>query len=77
MKEAGAQAVRLGQHTTTLAYEYARQGRDWEVELRQRGKERALMLQLGLAAEGTALPEAEDDDESLDEAEKNKESSDA
>ena len=77
LKEAGAQAVRLGQHTTTLAYEYARQGRDWEVELRQRGKEQALMRQLGLAAEGTALPEAEDDDESLDEAEKNKESSDA
>jgi lambda family phage portal protein len=47
-KEATAQATRLASHTTTLAYEYARQGRDWESELRQRGKELALMRQLGL-----------------------------
>ena len=29
-KEANAQATRLKNHTTTLAVEYARQGRDWE-----------------------------------------------
>ena len=47
-KEASAQATRLQSHTTTLAYEYARQGRDWESELRQRAKEFALMQELGL-----------------------------
>jgi len=47
-KEASAQATRLQSHTTTLAYEYARQGRDWETELRQRAKEVALMRTLGL-----------------------------
>ncbi|MCA9287976.1 MAG: phage portal protein [Phycisphaerales bacterium] len=48
-KEATAQAARLANHTTTLAAEYARQGRDWEQELRQRAKERALMDELGLS----------------------------
>ncbi|HBO45038.1 MAG TPA: hypothetical protein DD670_14135 [Planctomycetaceae bacterium] len=52
-KEANAQATRLASHTTTLAYEYARQGRDWESELRQRAKEVFLMRQLGL---GEAQP---------------------
>jgi len=47
-KEANAQATRLQNHTTTLAYEYARQGRDWESELRQRAKEVTLMQALGL-----------------------------
>ena len=47
-KEANAQATRLQNHTTTLAYEYARQGRDWEGELRQRAKEVALMRKLEL-----------------------------
>jgi len=47
-KEANAQATRLSSHTTTLAYEYARQGRDWESEIRQRAKEVALMKELGL-----------------------------
>jgi capsid protein len=47
-KEANAQAMRLTSHTTTLAYEYARQGRDWESELRQRGKELELMKELRL-----------------------------
>ena len=47
-KEANAQATRLQSHTTTLAYEYARQGRDWESELRQRAKEVLLMQRLGL-----------------------------
>jgi len=48
-KEAKAQAARLGSHTTTLAIEYARQGRDWETELRQRAKENQLMEVLGLS----------------------------
>ena len=48
-KEAVAQSMRLQNHTTTLAYEYARQGRDWEAELRQRAKEVALLNELGLA----------------------------
>jgi lambda family phage portal protein len=48
-KEANAQATRLANHTTTLAHEYARQGRDWEEALRQRAKELALMNELGLA----------------------------
>ena len=48
LKEASAQARRLASNTTTLAYEYARQGRDWEAELRQRAKELALMRDLGL-----------------------------
>lgn len=47
-KEATAQATRLANNTTTLAYEFARQGRDWEAELRQRAKEVALMEELGL-----------------------------
>jgi lambda family phage portal protein len=48
-KEANAQATRLANHTTTLAVEFARQGRDWEQELRQRAKELTLMNALGLA----------------------------
>jgi lambda family phage portal protein len=70
-KEASAQATRLTSHTTTLAYEYARQGRDWEAELRQRAKEVALMNQLGLAAApatpaGPADPDQENEDEPND-----------
>ena len=58
-KEANAQATRLASNTTTLAYEYARQGRDWEDELRQRAKEIALMKKLGLAGEsGVRSPES-------------------
>jgi lambda family phage portal protein len=47
-KEASAQASRLSSNTTTLAAEYARAGKDWEVELRQRAREVALMRELGL-----------------------------
>ena len=62
-KEANAQATRLTNHTTTLATEYARQGRDWEAELRQRAKERQLMTELGLTAAETILAVNEDDTE--------------
>lgn len=65
-KEAKAQETRLANHTTTLAYEYARQGRDWEAELRQRAKEVALMNELGLPvtapADNTQEPDMEDTD---------------
>ncbi|MHB1158515.1 MAG: phage portal protein [Phycisphaerales bacterium] len=54
-KEANAQSTRLQSNTTTLAYEYTRQGRDWESELRQRAKEVALMNELGLP-QAQAMP---------------------
>jgi lambda family phage portal protein len=47
-KEADAQATRLENHTTTLADEYARRGQDWELQLRQRARELALMRELNL-----------------------------
>jgi capsid protein len=47
-KEASAQETRLKNHTTTLAHEYARQGKDWEAELRQRAREVSLIRELGL-----------------------------
>lgn len=53
-KEANAQATRLTNNTTTLAYEFARQGRDWESELRQRAKEVSLMRELGLTLDQPA-----------------------
>jgi len=65
-KEATAQATRLASHTTTLAYEYARQGRDWEDALRQRAKELALMRELGLTA-AQVLPEPAEADKEEDE----------
>jgi lambda family phage portal protein len=69
-KEAAAQAQRLGSHTTTLATEYARQGKDWETELRQRAKEIALMKELGLTlAQAGPQPRAKDDVEPEDKEE--------
>jgi len=47
-KEANAQATRLQNYTSTLADEYGRRGLDWEVQLKQRAKELALMNELGL-----------------------------
>jgi lambda family phage portal protein len=47
-KEANAQRLRLESNTTTLSHEYARQGLDWEAELRQRAREKTLMRELGL-----------------------------
>jgi len=62
-KEANAQATRLASHTTTLATEYARQGKDWEAELRQRAREKQLMDELGLTHEPAPQPEADDEEE--------------
>lgn len=47
-KEANATETRLRTHTTTLAHEYAKAGKNWEQELRQRAAEVALMKELGL-----------------------------
>lgn len=47
-KEARAQATRLQNHTSTLSSEYASQGKDWEEELEQRGRELARMQELGI-----------------------------
>jgi lambda family phage portal protein len=72
-KEASAQATRLTNHTTTLAHEYARQGRDWEEALRQRAKEIALMQELGLTpaqAQPTEPKEANDDETDESEAQR-------
>jgi capsid protein len=65
-KEANAQSTRLASNTTTLAAEYARQGKDWEVELRQRAKEKQLMAELGLTEEPRPVIDDEDDDEEVD-----------
>ncbi len=52
-KETNAQATRQSSHTSTLANEYAKHGRDWETELRQRAKEVALIREHGLTAPGS------------------------
>jgi capsid protein len=66
-KEASAQATRLAHHTTTLAHEYARQGRDWEEALRQRAKEIALMQELGLTpAQAQPTPADQSEEEPVD-----------
>ncbi|HUT57885.1 MAG TPA: phage portal protein [Phycisphaerae bacterium] len=65
-KEASAQATRLTSNTTTLAAEFARQGKDWETELRQRAKEVALMKELGLASAQAAPQAPAPDDEKPD-----------
>jgi capsid protein len=64
-KEANAQATRLANHTTTLADEYAKRGQDWETQLRQIAKERALMDELGLSPDDVqpAEPETADEEE--------------
>lgn len=67
-KEANAQATRLANHTTTLADEYARRGQDWEVQLRQRAKEKLLMDELGLTADEVLPATDEEDDDDDNEA---------
>jgi len=66
-KEANAQAARLNSNTTTLAIEYAKQGLDWESELRQRAREKALMRELGLEEVAQPSPPPDDDDDTDDE----------
>ena len=60
----GAQEKRLANNTTTLAAEYAKQGKDWETELRQIAKEQKLVDELGIAGATTVVsPEEEKEDE--------------
>ncbi len=66
-KEATAQERRLKNNTTTLADEYAKQGKDWETQLRQRAKEKQLMAELGLA-ENEAAPAHTGDGSEVDNA---------
>ena len=63
LKEASAQVARLGANTTTLAEEYARQGKDWEVEIRQRARELRLLKELGITQleKPPATPEEDED----------------
>ena len=51
-KEASAQEKRLANHTTTLAAECAKDGRDYMSVLHQRAKELKLMKALGIPIEG-------------------------
>lgn len=62
-KEANGQQVRLASLTTTLAREYARDGLDYEDELRQIAKERDLMKELGLTPADVARRPAQGDDD--------------
>lgn len=68
-KEAEAQAIRLESNTTTLAEEWGKVNKDWEEQLRQRAKEKALMRELGLEAVESAAtkpspsPKASDEEE--------------
>jgi lambda family phage portal protein len=66
-KEANAQATRLANLTTTLADEYAKRGQDWEVQLRQRAKELALINELGISSLTLPSPQSEDTDDIDDE----------
>jgi lambda family phage portal protein len=69
-KEAQAQTMRLANHTTTLAHEYARQGMDWEEALRQRAKEQALMQELGLSVANAPSTSEQEEESDHDEAER-------
>lgn len=66
-KEAVAQATRLSSLTTTLAAEYAKQGKDWETELQQIARERQLCDTLGIPWNNTqsqpSSKETDDNDE--------------
>ena len=63
LKESSAQAQRLANHTTTLADEYARQGLDWETQLRQRAREMQLIRELGLHDDAVHIVEDSDDED--------------
>jgi hypothetical protein len=50
-----------------LADEYAKRGQDWEVQLRQRAKELALINELGISSLTLPSPQSEDTDDIDDE----------
>ena len=66
-KEATAQEKRLANNTTSLASEYAKQGKDWETELRQIAKERKLMEELGITSEELSNNDGKENDGNEDE----------
>jgi capsid protein len=53
-KDATAQQTRLDALMATYAAEYAKDGKDWEQEFEQRGKEEALKKKLGLSTDAAA-----------------------
>jgi len=58
LKEANAEDVRISNNSLTLAESYAKRGKDWERELRQRARERELERELNIAPappQGSAL----------------------
>lgn len=59
LKEASALSIRLANNTTTLATEYARFGRDWKVELRQRAAEIAYARELGITVDDQTQPQGQ------------------
>jgi len=66
-KEANAQETRLKNNTTTLEREYAKEGKDWEVEVKQRGREISLLRKEGITSEQAApKPSTPPKDESDD-----------
>ena len=68
-KEASAQETRLRNNTTTLADEYAKQGKDWETQLRQRAKEKQLMDELGLTIAPAPQDEQQEEDTDVEDRE--------
>ena len=68
-KEATAQATRLASLTTTLADEYAKKGQDWETQIRQRGRELALIAEVIAGAAPTADNDDPESDPETDPAE--------
>lgn len=61
VKDATAVATELAANTRTLAEVYASRGQDWEEQIRQRGRELAMMAELGLGTPGgSPVPVTED-----------------
>lgn len=53
LNAARVQTINLQNRTTTLATEYARQGKNWKTELEQFQKEQAFIEKLGLGKDTT------------------------
>jgi len=63
-KEANAQSTKLGALTASLKREWAKQGLDWETEVRQIAKERGLLNELGISIpSGNKAADVEDDND--------------
>lgn len=62
-KEANSQMIRLQNNTTSLAAEYAKVGKDWEVEVRQIARERQLTDELGITPLQTGGSQKDNEDE--------------